>query len=106
MGTGRGRTTGCTHTTTRSGRTPICPGQVTLSPRLRRQITACLAHCASLRGLLPTPSLDSRSLATLRTHLQPGYELMSSPSTTKIASGETKSDVCHHLLACNWASKI
>merc|ERR1712192_122611 len=106
MGTGRGRTTGCTHTTTRSERTTICQGQVTLSPRLRRLITACLAHSASLRGLLPTPSLDSRSLATLRTHLQPGYELMSSPSTTKIASGQTKSNVCHQLLACNRTNKI
>merc|ERR1712212_1250227 len=72
--TGRGQSTGCTPTTTRSARTTTCPRQVTLSPRQRRRITACRVHCASLRGSLPTPSLDSRSLGTLRTHPQLAYE--------------------------------
>merc|ERR1711971_270247 len=74
--TGKGRSTGCTPTTTRSARTTTFPLQATLSRRQRRRITACRVHSASLRGLPPTPSLGSRSLGTLRTHPQRAYELL------------------------------
>merc|ERR1711934_9337 len=92
--TGRGRSTGCTRTTTRLARTTTCPLQVTLSRRQRRQITACRAHSASLRGLLPTPSLDSRSRGTLRTHPQLAYESLHLQTIAKFVSRETRNDVC------------
>merc|ERR1712010_413033 len=82
--TGRGRSTGCTRTTTRLARTTTCRRQ-------RRRLTACRAHSASLRGSLPTPSLDSRSQGTLRTHPPLAYELV--PPNNRLVC-KRRNDLC------------